>query len=84
MAYRRYRGNLRGSAAQAQRHGGHAHCGENRNTSGLPYHTVCTEPNTVLSLDPNTRVFFFFFFLSRELELDYEDSSSIWQCMSLL
>ena len=62
MAYRRYRGNLRGSAAQAQRHGGHAHCGENRNTSGLPYHTVCTEPNTVLSLDPNTRVFFFFFF----------------------
>lgn len=60
MAYRHYRGNLRGSAAQALRHGGHAHCGENRNTSGLPYHTVCTEPNTVLSLDPNTRVFFFF------------------------
>ena len=48
-------------AAQHQRWhtGGHAHCGENRNTRGLPYHTVCPEPNTVLSLDPNTRVFFF-------------------------
>ena len=81
MAYRHYRGNLRGSAPPALAHGGNAHCGENRNTSGLPYHTVCPEPNTVLSLDPNTRVFFFFF-ASRELELDYEDSSSIFHLLN--
>ena len=51
------------------------------------YHTIPYVPNQT-QCSVSTRIqgsfFFFFFFLSRELELDYEDSSSIWQCMSLL